>query len=133
MIVADTNLIVYLLIPNEQSQIARRVFSQDDDWIAPSLWRSEFRNVLAGYMRRQLIALPKAQEIMGIAIRLLTDSEYGSNSNEVLKLVSQSNCSAYDCEFVALAQEFGVPLVTFDQRILREFPDTAVSPTDFLM
>jgi len=40
----------------------------------------------------------------------------------VLQLVSTSTCSAYDCEFVAAAQQLGVPLITEDRAILVAFP-----------
>ncbi|MCA9961977.1 MAG: type II toxin-antitoxin system VapC family toxin [Chloroflexota bacterium] len=133
MIVVDTNLIVYLIMPTEYTEMASQVFLQDADWVAPHLWRSEFRNVLAKYLRQQLVSLPQAQKIMQQAEKVMFENEYGSNSDEVLRLVAGSSCSAYDCEFVALAQEFGVPLVTVDKQVLREFPQTAVSPATFLI
>jgi len=43
----------------------------------------------------------------------------------VLDLVASSTCTAYDCEFVALARELAVPLVTTDKQILRDFPAIA--------
>lgn len=132
MIVADTNLIVYLIIPTEYTETAKQVFLRDSDWVAPRLWRSEFRNVLATYMRQQLVTLSQAQKIMQQAEKVMSDNEYDSHSDDVLRLVAGSSCSAYDCEFIALAQEFGAPLVTVDKRILREFAGTAVSPTIFL-
>jgi predicted nucleic acid-binding protein len=49
-------------------------------------------------------------------------------SHHVLSLAAQSGCSAYDCEFVALAQDLRVPLVTTDRQILKAFPTVAVSP-----
>jgi len=49
-----------------------------------------------------------------------------------LSLVSSSHCSPYDCEFVALAQQLGVPVVTSDSQILSEFPATAVSLDAFV-
>ena len=45
---------------------------------------------------------------------------------KVLGLAENSRCSAYDCEFVALAQELNVKLVTSDSLILKEFPVLAV-------
>ncbi len=57
MIVADTNLIAYLLIPGQKTALAQAVFQQDPAWIAPFLWRSEFRNIPALYMRQSQLAL----------------------------------------------------------------------------
>ncbi len=58
--------------------------------------------------------------------------EYNVTSPQVLDLVAASTCSAYDCEFVALALDLGVPLVTVDQQVLRQFPTTAESLDDFV-
>lgn len=33
-------------------------------------------------------------------------------------------CSAYDCEFVWLARDLRLPLVTADRKVLDAFPDT---------
>lgn len=57
--------------------------------------------------------------------RLLANGEYEVPSALVMQLVIASECSAYDCEFVALAQYFGVPLATQDRLLLRSFPETA--------
>ena len=56
----------------------------------------------------------------------MKDFERHVGSVRVLDLVHDSGCSAYDCEFVALALMLEIPLVTEDKRILRSFPDTAV-------
>jgi predicted nucleic acid-binding protein len=45
---------------------------------------------------------------------------------------SRSNCSTYDCEFVALAQANGARLLTVNRRILREFPEVAISLKKFV-
>jgi predicted nucleic acid-binding protein len=131
VIVADTNTIAYLLIAGERSLQARKVLRRDPEWAAPLLWRSEFRSVIALYLRRKLMSLAQALQVTEEAENLMRGSEYEVTSSRVLSLASESQCSAYDCEFVALAQELGVPLVTSDGRILSEFPTTAVSPEDF--
>jgi predicted nucleic acid-binding protein len=50
----------------------------------------------------------------------------------VLRLVARSNCPAYDCEFVALADAERVQLVTVDRQILHEFPEIAISLNKFV-
>ncbi len=62
----------------------------------------------------------------------MVDHEFSITSMQVLTLTDSSNCSAYDCEFVALAKQLSVKLVTEDKKILREFPDVALSLDDFL-
>ena len=49
------------------------------------------------------------------------------DSYDVLALVRKSDCSAYDCEFVALAARLGIELVTMDKKLLRGFAGDAVS------
>lgn len=132
MIVVDTNAIVYLLIAGEHTRTATEVLRKDRDWVAPFLWRSEFRSVLAMYIRKGFLNLPEAIEIMEAAELLMRESEFEVISSEVLRLVSVSGCSAYDCEFLALAHNLGVTLVTSDTKILNAFPSVAVSPSDFV-
>jgi predicted nucleic acid-binding protein len=55
----------------------------------------------------------------------MRDHERMIDSRAVMTLAASSGCSAYDCEFVALADASGVPLVTADARILKAFPEIA--------
>jgi predicted nucleic acid-binding protein len=131
VIVVDTNLLVYLLVPGEHTPQAERVFAKDSDWSAPRLWRSEFRNSLSVYIRRGSLSLDGALQSMQGAEDLMQGREYEVSSNSVLRLAASSRCSAYDCEFVALAQHLGVPLVTSDGQVLEAFPSVAVSVDTF--
>ena len=127
MIVVDTNVIAYLLLGGEKTSKARSVFKRDPKWAAPLLWRSEFRSVLAMFIRQGKLTSENAMEFMNEAETLMQGEEYQVDSGRVIKLIDSSNCSAYDCEFIALAQHLDIPLVTSDKQILDEFPDTAVS------
>ena len=127
MIVVDTNIIGYLFLTSESSASAEQALIKDSEWAAPILWRSEFRNVLALYMRKKIIKLEQAQRIMDEARELLKGREYEVPSYEVLRLASESSCSAYDCEFIALANDLKTPLITVDKQLLKAFPSTAVS------
>lgn len=133
MIVVDTNIISYLYISGARSNQAEQLLSSDPQWVAPVLWRSEFRSVLSLYLRKQYLSFDEVLLIIHQAESLLSANEYEIPSALIMQLVSSSQCSAYDCEFVALAQYLGVPLITADKRILREFPKTAISLDAFTL
>jgi len=127
MIVVDTNILAYLYLPGEFTAQAEKLLSEHAEWAAPQLWRSEFRNILAGYMRRGTFDLQQAIALQREAEALLALGEHIVDSEHVLELVKNSDCSAYDCEFVALAKMLGVKLVTMDAKLLKAFPKIAIS------
>ena len=131
MIVLDTNLLVYLYVSGQRTAEAEAVLTRDPAWAAPLLWRSEFRNTLIGLVRKRALPLSDAVQITHEAERGMAGREYSIVSHRVLQLAAQSGCSAYDCEFVALAQDLAVPLVTGDRRVLTAFPSIAVAPPVF--
>jgi predicted nucleic acid-binding protein len=127
MIVVDSNVLAYLDLPGEYSTAAEALLEQDSDWAAPILWRSEFRNILAGYMRRKAITFEQAVSLQREAESLLEGAEFELESLAVLELVRDSDCSAYDCEFIALAMKLDTKLVTMDKKLLRAFPKRAIA------
>ena len=127
MIVVDSNIIAYLYLPSEFSAQTEQLRVKEPQWVAPILWRSELRNVLALYIRKNLLSFDDAFSIQTQAEILLADSEYEIPSLDVMRLVESSNCSAYDCEFIALAQRLNTTLVTADKKILKEFPKIAMT------
>ena len=131
MIVVDTNVIAYLYLEGEKSRHVERLLSVDSHWCAPVLWRSEFRSVLSLYLRKGYLSFDEVLLIIDHADKLLIDNEYELPAAHVMRLVNSSRCSAYDCEFVALAQHLVVPLVTTDNKILAEFPEIARSVGEF--
>ena len=131
MIVVDTNTIAYLYLTSSWTPQSEQVFLKDPDWAAPLLWRSEFCNVLALYIRKKLLSLEEALLVMEEATNLILGREYTVAPSQVLSLTSMSNCSAYDCEFISLAKELDIPLITNDKQILEQFPDIAVSLEKF--
>ncbi len=132
MIVVDAHVIAYFWIQGEYTKFAENLLKKDSNWIAPFLWRSEFRNVLAGYLRKNLLTLDKALRLISAAEEQLNNNEYLVTSDVVMNLVSLSSCSAYDCEFVALAKDFNINLVTSDKKIVKEFPSIAIPLKNFV-
>ena len=123
----DTNVLAYLYLPGDFTADAENLLQRDSEWVAPLLWRSEFRNILAGYIRRKTLTVDQAINLQSEAESLLSGAEFEVDSRAVLELVQSSDCSAYDCEFIALATKLNTKLVTMDGKLLRAFPARAVA------
>jgi predicted nucleic acid-binding protein len=132
VIVVDTNVICYRWMSSPNSAAAEIALAKDPHWIAPLLWRSEFRNIVALAIRKKAVTIHAAQEIVRKAEATFERGEFALSSDAVLQLAARSNCTAYDCEFVALAHAEGVQLVTTNRQILREFPEIAISLEKFV-
>lgn len=126
MIVVDSNIVAYLYLPGMYTAKVEELLLHDPEWLVPPLWRSEFRNILAEYMRRGTLTFEKAYSIQHEAERLLLAGEHEVDSFDVLDLVKASECSAYDCEYIALAKKLATTLVTKDVKLLKQFPKYAV-------
>ena len=116
---------------SHHSDAAEKAWARDPDWIVPLLWRSEFRNALTGALRHKLITSEAAVDILERAEAQFAGREFLVSSRAVMRLVANSRCSAYDCEFVALGEEHRVPLVTVDRQIVRYFPRIAIALEKF--
>jgi predicted nucleic acid-binding protein len=132
MIVVDTNVLVFRTLPFPESPLVRSVMRQDRVWVAPPLWRSEFRNAAVGLLRGGRTTLPRARTAFELATALVGNREHEPETPTVLQLADDSRLTAYDLEFVAVARDLDVRLVTFDRQILAAFPGTAVHPADFV-
>ena len=132
MIVVDANLIGNLFLKGENTPLVIKVFEKDPDWYAPLLWQSEMLSILTSNFRYRELSLENALYIMDEAHRLMMEHERHVSSTTVLDLVRVSKCTSYDCEYVAMAQDMKLTLVTFDSQVVKEFPRVAVFPIDFI-
>jgi predicted nucleic acid-binding protein len=122
VIVVDVNVLAYLLIPGKYTASAERLLEEDPSWVVPRLWRSELRNILATYLRANQMDLADAAILFQRAAELVGVEEYEVETADVLRLSKQSKCSAYDCEYVALAEFLDLSLVTADSKLVKAFP-----------
>jgi hypothetical protein len=60
VIVVDSNVLAYLYLPGKYTAAAQALLQSDPDGAASVLWRSQFRNILAGYWRRGTLKLEQA-------------------------------------------------------------------------
>lgn len=131
MIVVDTNVIAYFWLPGDFTRQAEAALTKDPDWAVPYLWRSEFRNVLATYVRAKRLAAIDAHSIYLNAESMLAGREYAVVGMRALALAFESRLLAYDCEYVALADELGCKFVSSDRKLLKAYPKLGVPLATF--
>lgn len=134
MIVVDVNVVAYYVIEGEKTALARELMQREPDWRLPELWRHEYLNVLATYARQGGATLEQARVLWRRAVELFGPREQATDAQAALALAIQASVSAYDGQYLALAQRLGTVLVTEDRRLLKAFPaiartmQTAASP-----
>lgn len=126
MIAVDAMVIVAAILDGDDAPSAKAWRMRDPHWIAPLLWRSEVRNVLVRLTRRRGLSTDSALEAMMLAEKSMVVGTFDVSSDHVLRLAVASGCTAYDCEYVALAEARGVKLLTADRPLLAAFPAITV-------
>ena len=104
MIVADANLVACLVLQESEQELAVSILKVDSTWSVPMLWRSEMLNILAGLMRGSGLSRKSAAGLYTAAADLLMANECVVNPERILSCIARSRCTAYDCEYVALAE-----------------------------
>ena len=132
MIAVETNVLVDLFLPTPHSAVARRLAETDSQWHAPLLWRSEFASVLWQHHRVHGLPLEAAVALHARACEWMDGGEHIPRPDAVMALAFGSNASVYDCEFVAVARELEVPLVSHDRRLAGAFPESVCAPRAIL-
>lgn len=132
MIVAGPDLVASLFLEGSETGLAERVFDRDCDWCAPLVWRSLFHRVLAERHRAGEAAVDAACAAIRAAESIFRDREFQPNGEHVLRLAIASGGDASTCEFVAVARDLGVPVVTADDSLIRAFPGVALAAAAFV-
>ena len=130
MIVADVNLVVYLLVQGEFTPLAEWALRRDRRWVAPRSHRAELLNVLATTVRAGVIRADAFPPLWRRAYRTVA-TPTDPDPFDVFRLSVESRIATYDCEYAAMARQRRLRLVTNDRPMRRAFPDVAVSLEDF--
>ncbi len=130
MIVADVNLLVYLIVQGEFTPLAEQALRRDRRWVAPRSHRAELLNVLATNIRAGVIRIETFEELWRRAHRTVA-TPTDPDPTDALRLSVGSRIATYDCEYVAMARARRLRLVTNDGPMRRAFPDVTVSLEDF--
>ncbi len=128
MIVVDTNVIAYLLIEGEFTGAVTGLRTEEPEWIAPRLWLDEFLNILATSERRSVMSAEVADTNLALACELMEGRSYDLPAQRILATARRTSCTAYDSQYVCLAEDLGLKLYTYDSRILASCPNLATQP-----
>ena len=131
MIVVDVNVVAYFLIEGEKTLAARDLFDRDPDWRVPMLWRHEFLNVLATFSRSGGATVTEALALWRQAVTIIGPLEQELDMEPALSIAIENRISAYDAQYIALAQRLQTVCVTEDQRLATAFPGLARSMQAF--
>ena len=130
--VVDTNVVAYFLLGNPEFDDEVRSFWEGvRDPLAPAIWEAEIANVVWMSMRAGVLAEVDGPAKLHLARRLgiHTIATRALWHGALLRSV-QSGIAVYDTLFVELAEREAAPLVTFDQRLLKRWPEIARRPAD---
>jgi predicted nucleic acid-binding protein len=130
LIVVDTNIIAYFFIEGDRTTAARLLWEQEQQWGVPRLWRHEYLNVLATYTRAGGASTADVLQLWQTTEEMLTDLEYDVDMEAALNLAITNKISAYDAQFVTLAQTQNTRLVTEDRKLQKCFPSLVISLHD---
>ncbi len=132
MIVVDSNIVAARNLTSSLTSQANDLEEKDPVWIVPVLWRYEFQNILATAIKAKQIKPEQALDVWDKVSKILSENECEPSSSRVIELVARYGITAYDGQFIAVALEMGVPLVTEDREFQDKFPGVAVSIHEFV-
>ena len=104
------------------------LFIRDSDWVAPRLWRDEVSNVLVTYEREGLLSREESLLAFIDAEAIMGTNDFDIKIERILAVAQQTGCSRYDSQYIALAQDLGLKLYTYDRKILESVPFISSEP-----
>ena len=131
MIVPGFDMIAFFYLEGDLTEKAEALFTIDSEWCVPFLWRTLFRSMLAHAISIHAIDLKHGKKLFISAESFLSGKEYGINDILSLQIQKEKNCSASDAEFIALAEEIDIPLITENVKVKKMFPDRVMSVAEY--
>jgi predicted nucleic acid-binding protein len=131
--VVDTNVVAYYLLGTEPfAEETRRFWRTVVQPVAPTLWAAELANTIWMAVRTGLLAREEGHRRLDFAarLRIRSVSPRGLWQGALARAIA-TDLAVYDTLFVELAVRRRLPLVTFDARILKVFPEVARRPARF--
>ena len=132
MIVADGNLIVYRHVSGPLSARADAAGRKDADWRTAALWRCEMTSALAKMVRGRVLDEAAALSAIAAAGAEMFPRETEVPQDHALRVALRYGISAYDAQYIALAEMLGVPCVTADAALAKKTPALSILLAEFV-
>lgn len=131
--IIDTMVFAYALLGvKEFRRDAVAVLEAVDEVIVPDSMRAELTNVLWQWVQHRGVGIETTRAVLQDTESLITrviSSEL--ICERALEIAIQAKHTAYDALFIAAADLMETKLVTFDQRIVKCFPEQALVASKF--
>ncbi|HSI34576.1 MAG TPA: type II toxin-antitoxin system VapC family toxin [Tepidisphaeraceae bacterium] len=132
MIVVDTNVVLAVVVRSDATQAALAARARDPEWIVPRLFVSEgLQSLLKYVVVARSMDRDQALKAFKRATSLVKVGHAEAEPVDVLNTAIRLGLTAYDSEYVAMAELHGLRFVTLDGQVLKAAPGVAVTPTDF--
>jgi predicted nucleic acid-binding protein len=122
VLLVDTNIVAYLLIDGDYTEVAQDLRRRDPDWRSEAFLLVEFTNVLASSIATKRMSDPLAEDILFEAITLLDGKLVQIPHPSIVSIAVRYGVTAYDARFLALAHRLGSRLVTEDAKLRSAVP-----------
>ncbi len=132
--VVDTNVVAYFLLGTPKFVTeAREFWNRADELLAPAVWEAEIANVIWMASRAKVITAHDGTAKLALAGRLgILSINNRTLWHGALARSMSSGVAVYDTLFVELAEQEGVAMATFDDKVLKAYPEIAKRPRDLL-
>ena len=117
MIVVDASVVAYLLIEGELTDVARELYRVDSDWVTPPILNHEILSILAAVGTEEQSS--QSVEVIWRDVRaLLGTRQQVPDPVNSLRLAVEFGISGFDAQYLSLAQQLNLPLITGDARLI---------------
>lgn len=132
MIAVDANVIVYRYVKGPFTPLAEELLRRDADWRTSSLWRFEFVSALATMLRAKLLNQTQAFNALLAATVEMSPRQMDAPQEQVLLTALRDGISAYDAQYIALAEMLNLRCITADGPLVRKTPARSILLSDFV-
>ncbi len=134
MIVVDASIVAFLLIEGELTPAARRLHRLDPEWITPPILNHELLHILAalGHSSGSQEDRRAMVEIWRGIRQSVGARQQVPDPVKALKLAMELGIPGHDAQYLALAEQLALPLVTEEESLIAAAPSRAVGLISYL-